>query len=201
MRQAHPSLIPFPPKSRECRSPAGAILILTEASKLEGQVPFPLRSNPLRLPPCPQHRPSVFRVPWDCKLTSRQFASSGFLPIAAMSSSLTSRAVLRQSRVLLRQNQSRQASTTAETAAKAKDTASQTASKAKETASTSVSKASEGLSKVTSSAGSAASRVTSGARNTLGRIGGRTGRLIQRVESKRSIGGFAGELEANRLQH
>ncbi|KPI42902.1 uncharacterized protein AB675_2019 [Cyphellophora attinorum] len=88
-----------------------------------------------------------------------------------MSGTLATRTALRHTRHFLRR-QHRQASTTAETAAKAKDTASST-----------VSKASEGLTRVTSSAGPAISNAASSARNALSRVGGRTGRLISFVES------------------
>ena len=86
-----------------------------------------------------------------------------------------SRAVLRQSRLLLRRNNPRQASTT---------TADAAAAKAKDTASGATSKASEGLSRVTSSAGNIAGGAVSGARNALNRIGGRTGRLVAFVDCK-----------------
>jgi len=89
-----------------------------------------------------------------------------------MSVAPTSRAVLRQTRFLLRRNNFRQASTTSEAAAKAQETGQQA-----------VSKASEGLSRVQSSAGSAASRVGSSAYSALSRVGGRTGRMISFVES------------------
>jgi F-type H+-transporting ATPase subunit g len=84
----------------------------------------------------------------------------------------TARAVLRQSRLVLRRNNFRQAST-----------ASEAASKAQESGKQAVSKASEGLTRVQSSAGSAISRVGSSAYSALSRIGGRTGRLIAFVES------------------
>lgn len=93
------------------------------------------------------------------------------------------RAVLRQSRFLLRRNNLRQASTAAETASKAKETASDTASKVQSSASTGVSKASEGLTRVQSSAGSAITGAATSAKNALSKVGGRTGRLISFVES------------------
>src|SRR5450755_3574131 len=95
-----------------------------------------------------------------------------------MSAPPATRALLRQSRYLLRRQNVRQASTTAETAAKAKDAAGETASKAKDSASSAVSKASEGLSRVTSSGGSISSGAASGAANALNSVGGRTGRAI-----------------------
>lgn len=88
-----------------------------------------------------------------------------------MSSTLASRMALRQSRQLLRGQQFRQASTAAETAAKAK-----------ETASANISKAQEGLTRVTSSAGPAITNAANSARSALSRVGGRTGRLISFVE-------------------
>ncbi|KAH0828250.1 hypothetical protein AYO21_03806 [Fonsecaea monophora] len=89
-----------------------------------------------------------------------------------MSAVPTSRALLRQSRSLLRRNNFRQASTTSEAAAKAQESSKQA-----------VSKASEGLSRVSSSAGSAISKVGSSAYSALSRVGGRTGRVIAFVES------------------
>ncbi|RMZ78412.1 hypothetical protein DV738_g3873, partial [Chaetothyriales sp. CBS 135597] len=91
-----------------------------------------------------------------------------------MVSSLASRAAMRQSRLFLRRNHNirRQASSTAEAAAKAK-----------ETAQAQVSKASEGLSRVTSSAGDTLTKLGSGASSALSRVGGRTGRLLRFVES------------------
>jgi F-type H+-transporting ATPase subunit g len=84
-----------------------------------------------------------------------------------------SRAVLRQSRLVLRRtNNFRQASTAAETASKAQESGKQAASKA-----------SEGLSRVQSSAGSAISKVGSSAYSALSKVGGRTGRVISFVES------------------
>ncbi|EXJ90103.1 F-type H+-transporting ATPase subunit G [Capronia epimyces CBS 606.96] len=89
-----------------------------------------------------------------------------------MSATPASRAILRHSKLLLRQNTFRQASTTSEAASKAQDAGKQA-----------VSKASEGLSRVQSSAGAALSKVGSSAYNALGKVGGRTGRLISFVES------------------
>ncbi|KIY02098.1 uncharacterized protein Z520_02236 [Fonsecaea multimorphosa CBS 102226] len=89
-----------------------------------------------------------------------------------MSAAPTSRALLRQSKLLLRRTNFRQASTTSEAASKAQESSKQA-----------VSKASEGLSRVSSSAGSAISRVGSSAYSALSRVGGRTGRVISFVES------------------
>lgn len=89
-----------------------------------------------------------------------------------MSTAPATRAVLRQSRYLLRRNNVRQASTAAETATKAKETATQITSKA-----------SEGLSRVKDSGESAVSGAVSGVRNSLTKIGGRTGRIIAFVDS------------------
>ncbi|KAJ9632917.1 uncharacterized protein PV06_07925 [Exophiala oligosperma] len=89
-----------------------------------------------------------------------------------MSAAPVSRAVLRQSRLVLRRNAFRQASTTSEAASKAQETGKQA-----------VSKASEGLSRVQSSASSAITRVGSSAYNAVSKIGGRTGRVISFVES------------------
>ncbi|KIW90050.1 uncharacterized protein Z519_09481 [Cladophialophora bantiana CBS 173.52] len=89
-----------------------------------------------------------------------------------MSAAPTSRALLRQSRFLLRRNNFRQASTTSEAVSKAQESSKQV-----------VSKASEGLSRVTSSAGSAISKVGSSAYGALSKVGGRTGRVISFVES------------------
>ncbi|EXJ95115.1 F-type H+-transporting ATPase subunit G [Capronia coronata CBS 617.96] len=89
-----------------------------------------------------------------------------------MSATPASRAILRQSRLLLRRNNFRQASTTSEAASKAQESGKQV-----------VSKASEGLTRVQSSAGAAISKVGSSAYKALGRVGGRTGRLIRFVES------------------
>ncbi|KAF2277026.1 uncharacterized protein EI97DRAFT_432641 [Westerdykella ornata] len=86
-----------------------------------------------------------------------------------------SRAVLRHSAFAVRRAGIRNASSTSETAAAAKDKATQAQSKA-----------SEGLSKVTSSAGSALSKAgsaASGLLNTLASAGGRTGRLVGRIQS------------------
>lgn len=91
-----------------------------------------------------------------------------------MSAAPTARAVLRQSRLVLRRNNFRQAST-----------ASEAASKAQESGKQAVSRASEGLTRVQSSAGSAITKVGSSAYNALSRIGGRTGRVIAFVECMR----------------
>jgi hypothetical protein len=103
-----------------------------------------------------------------------------------MSAPPATRALIRQSRFLLRRQNFRQASTTAETAAKAKDTAGEVASKGKDTASVVTSKASEGLSRVTSSAGSVVSGAASSAANALNSVGGRTGRAIAFVRDCKS---------------
>jgi hypothetical protein len=103
-----------------------------------------------------------------------------------MSTPPATRALIRQSRFLLRRQNFRQASTTAETAAKAKDAAGEAASKAKDTASVVTSKASEGLSRVTSSAGSVVSGAASSAANALNSVGGRTGRAIAFVRDCKS---------------
>ncbi|KIM98125.1 hypothetical protein OIDMADRAFT_20406 [Oidiodendron maius Zn] len=89
-----------------------------------------------------------------------------------------SRAVLRQSTKLSGRATRRFQSTTT----KAADTAKDAATKATSSASNIQSKASEGLSRVTSAAGPAISGAAKGLGNALGRIGGRTGRLIQFVE-------------------
>lgn len=89
-----------------------------------------------------------------------------------MSAAPTSRALIRQSKLVLRRNNFRQASTASEAAGKAQQTGQQA-----------VSKASEGLSRVQSSASSAISKVGSATAGALGRVGGRTGRLISAVQS------------------
>jgi hypothetical protein len=89
-----------------------------------------------------------------------------------------SRAVLRHSTFAVRRAGIRNASSTSDAASAAKE-------KAAQAASTAQSKASEGLSRVTSSAGSALSKaggIASGAVNTLANAGGRTGRLIGRIQ-------------------
>jgi F-type H+-transporting ATPase subunit g len=88
-----------------------------------------------------------------------------------MSAAPTSRALIRQSKLVLRRNNFRQASTASEAAGKAQQTGQQA-----------VSKASEGLSRVQSSASSAISKVGSATAGALGRVGGRTGRLISAVQ-------------------
>lgn len=98
------------------------------------------------------------------------------MPTAAF----TSRAVLRQSRHLVRRNNLRQASTTSEAAAKAKETASATTSKA-----------AEGLSRVSSSASGMVSGAASTARNALNKVGGRTGRLVAFIDCQCSYRGSA----------
>lgn len=107
-------------------------------------------------------------------VTSRQ--------LITMSSAATTRSVLRQSRLFFRQQYQRQsirqASTTEQTAQKAKETAQQV----KESTSSTVSKAQQGLSRVTSSAGPAISNAASSAGNALRKIGGRTGRLVNFVD-------------------
>ena len=104
-----------------------------------------------------------------CPVLNRSFTPSPLLekPTAAMSAAPTSRAIVRQSKLLLRRNNFRQASTTSEAATKAKETGQQA-----------VSKASEGLSRVQSSASSAISK----AGDALGKVGGRTGRVISRIQ-------------------
>jgi hypothetical protein len=103
-----------------------------------------------------------------------------------MSAPPATRALLRQSRYLLRRQNIRQASTTAETATKAKDAAADTASNAKNTASGAASKAAEGLSRVTSSGGSIIYGAASSAANALNSVGGRTGRAIAFVRDCKS---------------
>jgi len=88
-----------------------------------------------------------------------------------MSAAPTSRALIRQSKLLLRRNNFRQASTASEAATKAQQTGQQA-----------ISKASEGLSRVQSSATSAISKVGSATAGALGNVGGRTGRLISAVQ-------------------
>ena len=95
---------------------------------------------------------------------------------AKMASS--TRAVFRHANVLLRRPNLRNSSSTS-TAANA---AAEGAAKASASASTATSKASEGLSRVTSSAGPAISGAARGVGNALGRIGGRTGRIISKIE-------------------
>jgi len=99
-----------------------------------------------------------------------------------MSAAPASRAVVRQTRFLLRRNNLRHASTTAETASKAKDAASETASKAQASASTATSKASEGLTRVTSAASSAASGAATSASNAASNVQGRVGRYISLMQ-------------------
>lgn len=105
--------------------------------------------------------------------TGRLTSFSLFLTMSATMAS--SRAIIRQSRMILRRQQFRQASSTTEKAA-------EVATNAKEGAQQQVSKASEGLSRVTSSASSAVSSAATSASTALGRIGGRTGRYIKFVE-------------------
>ncbi|KAL4936837.1 hypothetical protein BDV06DRAFT_204124 [Aspergillus oleicola] len=83
-----------------------------------------------------------------------------------------SRAVLRQSQFLTRRTAVRHASNTSQAASKASETASSTASKAQ-----------EGLSRVTSSAGPAISGAAQGLGNTLKKVGGRTGKVVNFIES------------------
>lgn len=87
-----------------------------------------------------------------------------------MSVAPASRAVVRQSRLFLRRNDLRQASTTADAASKAKDVASNTTSKA-----------GEGLSRVTSSASSMVSGAAESASNAASKVQGRTGRYISLI--------------------
>lgn len=85
-----------------------------------------------------------------------------------------SRAVLRRSTFAVRRAGARNASSTSEAAAAAKQKAAQAQAKA-----------SEGLTRVTSSAGNALSKAgsaASGLLNTLANAGGRTGRLVGRIQ-------------------
>jgi hypothetical protein len=91
-----------------------------------------------------------------------------------------SRAVVRQSTKLAGRPAQRFQSTTTKAADAAKDAASKTS----QSAAKFQSKASEGLSRVSSAAGPAISGAAKGLGNALGRIGGRTGKLIQFVERK-----------------
>jgi hypothetical protein len=84
------------------------------------------------------------------------------IAVANMSAAPASRAVARQSRFLLRRNNLRHASTTAETA----------------------SKAGQGLSRVTSSAGSMAAGAAAGASEAASKVQGRTGRIISLVQGQ-----------------
>ena len=82
---------------------------------------------------------------------------------------------MRQSRLFLRRNDLRQASTTADAASKAKDVASNTTSKA-----------GEGLSRVTSSASSMVSGAAESASNAASKVQGRTGRYISLIRGKQA---------------
>ncbi|KAF2751292.1 mitochondrial F1F0-ATP synthase-like protein g subunit [Sporormia fimetaria CBS 119925] len=91
-----------------------------------------------------------------------------------------SRAVLRRTTFAVRRAGIRNASSTSDATAAAKEKAAQAQSKA-----------SEGLTKVSSSAGSALSKagsMASGAMNTLANAGGRTGRLVGRIQSMIPVG-------------
>lgn len=92
-----------------------------------------------------------------------------------MSAAPASRVVVRQSRLLLQRNNLRHASSTAETASKAKDVASQASSKA-----------GEGLSRVTSSASSVATGATESASNAASKVQGRTGRYISLIQGEQA---------------
>jgi len=105
------------------------------------------------------------------------------VPIDPTMSSAISRSILRQSTKLSWRSARRFESTTA----KATEAAKNTASKASQTASQYTSKASEGLSRVSSAAGPAISGAIKGLGNSLGKIGGRTGKLIALIESKRYL--------------
>jgi hypothetical protein len=82
---------------------------------------------------------------------------------------------VRQSRLFLRRNDLRQASTTADAASKAKDVASNTTSKA-----------GEGLSRVTSSASSMVSGAAESASNAASKVQGRTGRYISLIRGEQA---------------
>ncbi|MCJ1447226.1 MAG: hypothetical protein MMC23_007737 [Stictis urceolatum] len=97
-----------------------------------------------------------------------------------MSTRILSRTLPRQPRFQARQPGALRFQSTTE---KATEKASETTSKAKEGASNAQSKASQGLSRVTSSAGPALSGAAKGMSSALGKVGGRTGRLIQAVQS------------------
>lgn len=104
-----------------------------------------------------------------------------------MSAAPASRVVVRQSRLLLRRNNLRHASTTAETASKAKEAASETASKVQASASQATSKAGEGLSRVTSSASSMASGAAKSATNAANQVQSRTSRYISLVQGEQPL--------------
>ncbi|ORY14151.1 mitochondrial F1F0-ATP synthase-like protein g subunit [Clohesyomyces aquaticus] len=87
-----------------------------------------------------------------------------------------SRAVLRHSKFAARRAGIRNASSTSEAAAAAKE-------KAQSQAANLQAKATEGLSKVASSAGATLSKVGSATADTLGNVGGRTGRVIGGLQS------------------
>lgn len=89
-------------------------------------------------------------------------------------SSAASRLLLGRTKFVTRQTALRHASTTSEAAQAASDTA----TKSKDAASNIASKASQGLERVQSSAGPALSRALERVNGALGRIGGRTGRII-----------------------
>ncbi|KAK2813848.1 hypothetical protein FQN50_000249 [Emmonsiellopsis sp. PD_5] len=86
-----------------------------------------------------------------------------------------SRAVLRQSRFLVRRPAVRSASTTSEAASKGKDAAASAASKA-----------SEGLSKAAATAGPAITSALGRVGGALRKVGGRTGRVISFFDSLRA---------------
>ena len=103
-----------------------------------------------------------------------------------------SRAVVRQSSKLAGRSTRRFQSTTTKASEAAKDAT----AKASETASNFQSKASEGLSRVSSAAGPAISGAAKGLGNALGKIGGRTGKLVQFVERKNLLGQIASDRDA-----
>lgn len=133
-------------------------------------------------------------------------------------SAAAARAVLRPSRLTLRQTPVRNASTTSEAAnaaskqatkakegaseaanaaskqaTKAKEGAYEAAGTAQQQASNASSKASEGLSKVTTSADSAMNKAGPAITQSLSKVGGRTGRMISFVQcaSRSHLAAFA----------
>lgn len=86
-----------------------------------------------------------------------------------------SRAVLRQSQFMIRRTAVRHSSSSSEAANKAKESASNAASKAQ-----------QGLSRVTSSAGPAIAGAASNVGNALRKVGGRTGKVIAYIDSKKN---------------
>lgn len=159
------------PRHVTIRAPAQVFPWTSRASNLiwflclRGDPAVPLHHRAIGPPSCPTGttypRPS-------------SSSTSLLNPVVVRMSVAASRAVLRQSQFMIRRTAVRHSSSTSEAANKAKESAANAASKAQ-----------QGLSRVTSSAGPAIAGAASNIGSALRKVGGRTGKVIAYIDSKK----------------